>query len=633
MKKPLITVKPILWVLFLLMTFFSVQAFAAVDSPGVLNNVIDRFERVASNWQRVMHDRAEWLFWLLVTISMVWTFGMMALRKADIGEFFAEFIRFIMFTGFYWWLLENGPRFAIDIMRSLRNIGAEASSLPNDLTPSGIVDMGFGIFFKVIDQSSIWEPIDTLFGMLLGAVIMIIFALIGVNMLLLLISGYLFAYAGVFILGFGGSKWTSDMAIGYYKSILNIGLQLMAMILIIGVGKTFLNDYYTAMSAGLTLKEMGVMVVVASVMLFLVAKIPPQIGALAGGTTGSLGSNFGAGAAVAAATMGAAAIASAGAALAAGAASGAGGAQALMAAFSKASAAEASGGGAGSSALMAAAGGAGGDSSGGGSGGGSALGAAMGDSMAGANGGSGGSASSSAGSGGADGVSGGSGSTSAGSGDADGGSSVSGSASADSGGADAGSGGSGSASAGAGSADGGSGGSGSASTSAGSTGGGSGGSSSASASSGGADGGSGSASASSGGADGDAGGSDSSKSSSSNGSGAGDKSSVGGGKGSKLAAAAGAMAAKAGRIAAGTAVNLAQGSYDVAKERVLEMKDSVKDRIADTTGGRIAAAIQARQAATSVDGESATFEENSLSGDSKSAEAAEEIAAFRDRKS
>src|SRR5690554_3583622 len=44
---------------------------------------------------------ASWLFWTLVVISMVWTFGMMALRKADIGEFFAEFTRFTITTGFF----------------------------------------------------------------------------------------------------------------------------------------------------------------------------------------------------------------------------------------------------------------------------------------------------------------------------------------------------------------------------------------------------------------------------------------------------------------------------------------------------------------------------------------------------
>jgi len=79
---------------------------------------------------------------------MVWTFGMMALRKADIGEFYAEFIRFIVFTGFFWWLLTNGPKFAIDIQDSLRKIGGNATGTGSSLTPSGIVDIGFDIFAR-----------------------------------------------------------------------------------------------------------------------------------------------------------------------------------------------------------------------------------------------------------------------------------------------------------------------------------------------------------------------------------------------------------------------------------------------------------------------------------------------------
>lgn len=617
MNKPVIAIKPLPWLLFIWLAFFSVQAFAAVDSTGVLNNVLIKFETAAATWKTIMITRATWLFWLLVVISMVWTFGFMALRKADIGEFFAEFIRFTIFTGFFWWLLLNGPDFAISIIKSLRMIGAQASGLPNDLGPSGIVDMGFDIFFKVLDQSTVWKPMDSLFGMLLGAAILLMFALIGVNMLLLLVSGYLFAYAGVFILGFGGSKWTSEMAIGYYKSILNIAIQLMAMVLIIGIGRSFIDEYYTAMSSGVSLKEMGVMVVVAACMLFLVAKIPPQLGALAGGSTGSLGSNFGAGAAVAAAAMGAAAVASAGAAVAAGAASGAGGASALMSAFSKASAAEAAGGGGGSSALMAAAGGTGGDSGGSGSGGGSALGAAMGDSTGGGGGstGSGDSGSSEGGSSNGSSESGSGGeSTSAASAD---------SQAASSGGADSGTGG------GSASADGGAT---SQTASSGGTGsgadGGSAGADDGAAGLASSDGGS-----ASGGSDtGSSASAESSKSSSGAGSGSGDKA-AGGGKASRLAAAAGAMAAKAGRIAAGTATNLAQGSYDVAKERALEIKESAKERIAGTTGGKIAAAIDARRQAAETAGTApATFEGNSLAG-ARSAEAEEEIAAFRDGKS
>ena len=114
------------------------------------------------------------------------------------------------------------------------------------LSPSGIVDIGFAIFDKVLDQSSVWSPVDSACGILMALAILVILALIGVNMLLLLASGWVLAYAGVFFLGFGGSRWTSDMAINYYKTVLGIAAQLMAMVLLVGIGKTFLDDYLHA---------------------------------------------------------------------------------------------------------------------------------------------------------------------------------------------------------------------------------------------------------------------------------------------------------------------------------------------------------------------------------------------------
>lgn len=85
-------------ILFLSLSF---NAYAEVNSAGLFDDVLERYGAAASSWGGVITDAATWLFWLLVTISMVWTFGMMALRKADIGEFFAEFVRFTIFTGFF----------------------------------------------------------------------------------------------------------------------------------------------------------------------------------------------------------------------------------------------------------------------------------------------------------------------------------------------------------------------------------------------------------------------------------------------------------------------------------------------------------------------------------------------------
>jgi type IV secretion system protein TrbL len=363
----------------LCMALFSAHAHAAISNVGVLDNVLARYAAVASTWSTYITGRATWLFWTLALISMVWTFGLMALRKADIGEFFAEFISFSIFTGFFWWLLINGPVFADAIMRSMRTIAANASGGGTTLSPSGIVDIGFDIFFKVLDKSSVWKPVDSAAGILISIAILIILALIAVNMLLLLISAWVLAYAGVFFLGFGGSRWTSDMAINYYKTVLNIGAQLFTMVLLVGIGKSFIDQYYTNMSAGLSFKELGVMLVVAASMLVLVNKLPAMIGGLAmGGGTHAMGGGFGAGAAMGAAAVAGAAIATGGAAVLAGAASLGGGAQALMAAVSQASQSVAAGSD-GVASMVGGMGGSGGSESGGGSSGsgGSPLASAM----------------------------------------------------------------------------------------------------------------------------------------------------------------------------------------------------------------------------------------------------------------
>lgn len=539
--------------LFVWLAFFSIEAHAAIDSTGVFDNVLARYQAAAAGWAGYITGRATWLFWTLVVISMVWTFGMMALRKADIGEFFAEFVRFTIFTGFFWWLLTNGPNFASSIYASLRQVGSSASGLPNTLSPSGIVDIGFDIFYKVLDQSSVWSPVDSFVGILLATTILVVLALVGVNMLLLLASGWILAYAGVFFLGFGGSRWTSDMAINYYKTVLGVAAQLMTMVLLVGIGKTFLDDYYAQMSAGINLKEMGVMMIVVIILLMLVNKVPGLIsGVITGASVGHAGiGNFGAGAAVGAAGVAAAAAATGGAMIAAGAANAAGGAQAVMAAFSKANENVQSG----SDVLTSMwSGGGGGNDGGGGSGGG--------------------------GSGGGN----------------DGGGSSPFAQAAGFGGA------------------------GSSSSSTGTKG-----EKSEGGDAKGKDGGSADQAKSQGG--------DSKQAAANNGtsSGAGQGSSSTGGQ-SAPASSGGllAAAANAGKIAADAGANLAAGTAAVAKEKAASMMDSAKERIADTTGGKIAAAIKAMGTQ-----DTPIFsEENSLSG-SGQADPESEVAAFarRDRDS
>lgn len=317
-----------------------------LSSSNVMNDVLDRFHDAAATWGPAIQSAASRLFWSLVVISMVWTFGLMAMRKADIGEFFSEFVRFTIFTGFFWWLLTHantGMNLAGTIVASLQTLSAEAGGLSNNnLGPSSILDLGFELYDKTVQATTKlgWRKLATALTMeLLAIAVLIVLALIAINLLLVTASAWILLYAGVFFLGFGGSRWTSDMAINYYKTVLGIAAQLMAMILLVAIGRQFINHYYGQISEGMASQELAVMLVISLILLFLVNRVPAMIsGIITGVSVGAIGSvgSFGAGAAVGA-TMTAASLATGGVAAAGKAMMGAAGVgSAIQAAMQKA---------------------------------------------------------------------------------------------------------------------------------------------------------------------------------------------------------------------------------------------------------------------------------------------------------
>lgn len=258
-----------------------------VTNQSIFDQVAQKFLIKAKGWHAILEGAAIRLFWTLVLISMVWTFGMMALRKADIGDFFAEFTRFIIFTGFFFWLLTNavsGQNIAGSIIESMQMLGNKASG-GTGTGHGNIMNIAFQIWEKFLQNASVWNPIDSLIAFVLSLIIVIILTVVAVNMLLLLISSWVLLYAGIFFLGFGGARWTTDFAINYYKTVLGIGIQLLAMTLIVGIGSDFLTNYYGKMSKTImNFEELGVMLIFAVAFYFLVSKLPPM---LAGIITGS----------------------------------------------------------------------------------------------------------------------------------------------------------------------------------------------------------------------------------------------------------------------------------------------------------------------------------------------------------
>ena len=92
-----------------ILAILSIPAVAQAAGPGlgssgIMNEVLHRFRDATQEWLPAIQAAAERLFLALTVISMVWTFGLMLLKKADIGEFFAELIAITFYSA---WTTEH----------------------------------------------------------------------------------------------------------------------------------------------------------------------------------------------------------------------------------------------------------------------------------------------------------------------------------------------------------------------------------------------------------------------------------------------------------------------------------------------------------------------------------------------
>ncbi len=266
-----------------LQVFFVEPSFAA--NADFVNGIVDKFKEAAHDWGDKTLDAAKSLFIILATISMAWTFTLLAVKGGDISEIFVEIIRFMIFFGFYYWLLTNavtGEKLAPNLIKAFTEI-AGASGGEKELTPTTFVNYAVKIF-NVNKPEGLGHIGSYIMTWVFILFISVIIFLIVTELVLLLIAAWVLAYGGVFFLGFGGSRWTSDIAINYYKSLLSMGAQLFAMLLLIGLGNGFVTNFVQKASAdGATFPDLALMGVCIFILYMLLKKVPGMFAGLISG--------------------------------------------------------------------------------------------------------------------------------------------------------------------------------------------------------------------------------------------------------------------------------------------------------------------------------------------------------------
>jgi P-type conjugative transfer protein TrbL len=188
-------------------------------------------------------------------------------------------------------LLLDGNIFAKAIIQSLSTLGAEAGDNDGSLHPGALINLGLRVLKMSVDQINLLLPAATGIPVAFAIIILIVCALMAVNMILLLCAARIVVYAGLVVLGFGGCRWTSDIAINYFRTVLGVGVSLMTMQLVIALGIQFLTQLVDSASTKPDVYQLAIVMCATIILAVIAHKLPQMVAGmvLGGGHNGAIG--------------------------------------------------------------------------------------------------------------------------------------------------------------------------------------------------------------------------------------------------------------------------------------------------------------------------------------------------------
>src|SRR3989442_1381729 len=133
-------------------------------------------------------------------------------REDGLGAL-ASLLRQVVAIGFFYALLVNGGTWIRAFPQTFPRAGAAAAGIPNR-TPTGVFARGLALAKKILNATAARGLLDKFLASVLAGitalVVVIAFAIIAAQLLVVLVESFIVIGAGVLFLGFAGSQWTRD---------------------------------------------------------------------------------------------------------------------------------------------------------------------------------------------------------------------------------------------------------------------------------------------------------------------------------------------------------------------------------------------------------------------------------------
>lgn len=265
----------------LIMLLVPFGAFAASTSD--IDTFITAYQKATEAWEPIIHKLTLGLFWGLVTISFTWSSIQIALRGGGIVDLTADLVTRVMTVGVCVWLLDNAADLARVLLNSFQTIGTQVSGGVVKFSPGNIVQLGMNIVLGSWNAIGLMDPVGSAMIAIAGIIILLCFALMALEMTVLIVTAYVTVSGGIAMMGFLGSEWTREHAMNYFTAVLGVALKMFIMQLIFSLGYGFIHDMVTALPDNAKDSQLLSLLVMCVVFYGLMKEIPGMAVSLASG--------------------------------------------------------------------------------------------------------------------------------------------------------------------------------------------------------------------------------------------------------------------------------------------------------------------------------------------------------------
>ena len=272
----------------LLLLFLPIIVYSEVSTDNQAQGLLSVFDAAQGAWIAAIIPVALRLFWLLVIIDWVWTFGMLVLKGTEFAELVTTLIQKLLIIGIFLALFQF-TSWIDTIPRSFSILADNANALATPIEPDTILEQGFNIV-NIIWGGTSWfsSPGDSMALVLAGIIILFAFIIMTAIFFVVIVKIYLLIVGAYIVLALGGLGYTRTIGINPLIAVFKAGLELFFIKLLLGFSLNTINTM--AANVGTDNNSIMAMIGVSILIAALVSMVSGLVDSLTNGYLGTNGS-------------------------------------------------------------------------------------------------------------------------------------------------------------------------------------------------------------------------------------------------------------------------------------------------------------------------------------------------------